>query len=213
MSDDVFAKHGTPIHVVLGQRVMRLPRAMHVYGTLLLIGLSFAYSASGADALVAKPATTRPTSSPTTQAVSRSAAARAVLRFHDLLKSADAPGATAPLATSPEPVRDADRRIKRLVGTLSGQDSDFSILDAKETGDVAVVLINDYLKGGRKTIDIKPWYLLRQQGEWKLLGKFTDFELKEYGFDEARLIQYRALEKWAERRESELRKEQPDCGC
>ncbi|MDB5321522.1 MAG: hypothetical protein JWN40_3153 [Phycisphaerales bacterium] len=212
MSDDVFAKHGTLTHVVLGQRMMRLPRAIHVYGTLLLIGLSFAYSAGGADALMAKPAT-RPTSSPTTQAVSRSAAARAVLRFHDLLKLADAPGATALLAASPEPVRDADRRIKRLVGTVAGPDSDFSILDALETGDVAVVLINDYLKGGRKTIDIKPWYLLRQQGEWKLLGKFTDFELKEYGFDEGRLIQYRALEKWAERRESELRKEQPDCGC
>lgn len=212
MRDDAFGKHLTLIRVASEQHAAPSVGATSAYGTFLLLVMTLVYSASAAtaaDATTPKP----PTSAPTTQIVAHSAPARAVQQFHDFLKSADTPGALAMLAVSPKPVRDADRRIKRLVATLSGRDWDFAILDAKETGDVAVVLINDYLKDGRKTIDIKPWYLIRQDGQWKLLGKFTDFELKEYSFDEARLAEYRALEKWSLKREHELRKEQPDCGC
>jgi hypothetical protein len=164
-------------------------------------------------AAVAVESATRPTTAATSRPVDRSAAARAVRQFHDALKANRVDQAGAVLAASPQPVRDAERRVKRMATTLSGVGWDFSVLDAKESGDVAVVMVNDHLKDGRKTIDIKPWYLLRQQGEWRLLGKFTDFELKEYGFDDARLAEYRALEQWAEQREPQLRKEQPDCGC
>jgi hypothetical protein len=212
MPDDALKQRGPEMGAAGAQHAVRKRRASPIYRTILLWVMTLGCTTLAADAPTAEP-TTRPATRPTTQPILRSAAARAVQRFHHLLKAADTAGATVMLAVSPQPVRDADRRIKRLIGTLAGRNSDFSLLDARESGDVAVVLINDHLKDGRKTIDIKPWYLLRQQGEWKLLGKFTDFELKEYGFDESRLAEYRALEKWAERREPELRKEQPYCGC
>jgi len=155
----------------------------------------------------------KPLNPATTQATTQAASARVVRQFHDALKGAKLADAFKFIASSPEPVRDAERRVKRLSTSLAGGNWDFSILDAKESGEIAVVLVNDFLKDGRKTVDIKPWYLIRQQGEWRLLGKFTDFELKEYGFDEGRIGDYRGLEKWAQEREVQLRKEQPDCGC
>ena len=35
----------------------------------------------------------------------------------------------------------------------------------------SVVVINDYLKDGRRTIDIRPWFLVKQDGKWKLARK------------------------------------------
>ncbi|MEZ0265950.1 MAG: hypothetical protein ACAI43_14565 [Phycisphaerae bacterium] len=156
-----------------------------------------------------KPATTRAaTTRPLTPA------GQAVFEFRALLRKGDRDAAQKLVATSPAPVRDAERRVKRLADVLAAPTKwDFRILDGKESGDVAVVLINDYLKDGRKTIDIKPWYLLRQEGKWKLLGKYTDFELDAYGFDAARIAEYRKLEEWAERRTPELRRDEPECGC
>jgi hypothetical protein len=161
----------------------------------------------------AAPTAARPASRPTTQRVFNHPAAAVVRRFHDHLKAERQDDARKLLATSAKPVRDAERRVKRLAASLSAGGYDFSVLDAKDGGDAAVVLINDFLKDGRRTIDIKPWYLVRQGGEWRLLAKFTDYELKEYGLGDATLAEFKKLEEWAERREPQLRKEQPDCGC
>lgn len=194
-SDDL-VRHDAPKHcwVVL-------------YGAGLFALMMFASMTAGADGQ------TKPATRATTQAKKLPECALVVRQFHDELRGAKVADALKLLAISPQPVRDAERRVKRLSASLSGATWDFSILDAKEAGDIAVVLIDDYLKDGRRTIDIKPWYLIRQQGQWKLLGKFTDFELKEYGFEAARIEAYRGLEKWANEREPQLRKEQPDCGC
>jgi hypothetical protein len=205
MPDDAFKQHSMLIQDVIAALRFQKHCSRALYGTVWLLMTILCTIAQAAESAATKPATT--------QAIITSAPARAVRQFHDALKSANLPDAAKLLAVSPQPVRDADRRIKRLSTALAGGGWDFSILDAKESGDIAVVLINDNLKDGRKTIDIKPWYLLRQQGEWKLLGKFTDFELKEYGFDEPRIAAYRALETWSQQREPQLRKEQPDCGC
>jgi len=162
-----------------------------------------------ADQAKPQPATTRATTRP----FPSSPAARAVQQFHDLLKINRQPDAASLLAASPKPVRDADRRLKRLAAALAGGSWDFVVVDAKDSGDLAVVIINEQLKDGRKTIDLQPWFLIRQDGQWKLLAKYTDFELKEYGFDEPTLAEYRKLEEWAHRREPDLRRELPDCGC
>jgi hypothetical protein len=207
MPDDAFPQHSGPRHVSPPRHDAQRHRDAFLYGTIVLGAIIFSGLTRAGDAPPAKPAPA------TTQANKNAPSAQAVRKFHDALKAAQLAEAQKLIATSPQPVRDAERRIKRLSTSLSGGAWDFSILDARESADVAVVLIDDYLKDGRKTIDIKPWYLIRQEGQWKLLGKFTDFELKEYGFDAARIADYRALEKWSQDREPQLRKEQPDCGC
>jgi hypothetical protein len=207
MPDDAFGQHTGAGGDDLIRRDAHKHCATLLYGAGFFVLMMFASIAMGAEGK-GKPATRA-----TTQAKKLPECALVVRQFHDDLRGAKVAEALKLLAISPQPVRDAERRVKRLSTLLSGANWDFSILDAKEAGDIAVVLIDDYLKDGRRTIDIKPWYLIRQQGEWKLLGKFTDFELKEYGFDAARIEAYRGLEKWANEREPQLRKEQPDCGC
>jgi len=181
------------------------PARLAVLITLLLC-ISAGFSIAGTPNPSSKP-TTKPTTRPLTPA------GQAVQQFHNLLKANQREAAGKLIATSPTPVRDAARRVKRLADAMANPTWDFSVLDGNESGDIAVVLINDYLKDGRKTIDIKPWYLVRQEGQWRLLGKYTDFELAEYGFDKARIEEFRKLETWSERRTPELRREQPDCGC
>jgi hypothetical protein len=210
MPDDAFGQHFRG----RGDDLIRHDAPKHwgmvLYGAGIFVLMMFASIAPGADGQ--GKAATRATAA-ATQARKLPECALVVRQFHDDLRGARVAEALKLLATSPQPVRDAERRVKRLSASLSGANWDFSILDAKEAGEIAVVLIDDYLKDGRRTIDIKPWYLIRQEGQWKLLGKFTDFELKEYGFEAARIEAYRGLEKWANEREPQLRKEQPDCGC
>jgi len=207
MPDDAFGQHLRAYGVDRERHVSRKQRAGLVYGTVLFVSIMLV-NRGAAEA----PAQTNEKPA-TTQAGKMSAVAVTVRQFHDALKAGKSDEAFKFIGSSPTPVRDAQKRVKRLATSLSGGGWNFEILDAKESGEIAVVVINDYLKDGRKTIDIKPWYLIRQQGEWKLLGKFTDFELKEYGFDAGRVAGYRGLEKWANEREPQLRKEQPDCGC
>jgi hypothetical protein len=207
MSDDAWEQHGKPIAVACVQHRGR--RAL-VAGVIL----SLISAAIGAEPEAGKlPRATPATTGATTRPFPSSPAAHAVQRFHDLLKSDRQAEAAKLLAASPTPVRDADRRLKRLAAALAGGSWDFTVVDAKDAGQLAVVIINEQLKDGRKTIDLKPWYLLRQDGQWKLLAKYTDFELTEYGFDETTLSEYRKLEEWAHRREPDLRRELPDCGC
>jgi hypothetical protein len=198
MPDDAARQHIHPSHVVPTRQI-----ALAAIPLLLLPLILRAGDTRPA------PATTRATTRP----FPTSPAARVVQQFRDLLQSNRHPDAAALLADSPKPVRDADRRLKRLAAALAGGSWDFAVVDAKDSGDLAVVIINEQLKDGRKTIDLQPWFLIRQAGQWKLLAKYTDFELKEYGFDEPTLAKYRGLEEWAHRREPDLRRELPDCGC
>lgn len=221
MPDDVPTQHDPRPNVAPRQHVapMRHPRAS--YWTLVLASLMPPLTAGAAEPLPSpgvhpRVPATKPTTKPNPAATRPSLQtplAQTVRDFRDALRANNQPAALALLATSPQPVRDADRRVQRLAKNLASGTWDFSLLDAKSTGDLGVVLINDHLKDTRQTTDIKPWYLLRQNGHWRLLGKFTDFELKEYDFDATTIDQYRALEDWADRRTPDLKKELPDCGC
>ena len=72
-----------------------------------------------------------------------SPAAQAALVFHDLLWSGNREEAAKLIATSPKPVRDVERRLKRLAEALAGHNWDFKVLEGREAGEIAVVLIND----------------------------------------------------------------------
>src|SRR3954463_15303843 len=100
MPDDASTQQRSRTGVVPTQHVARTQR---VYRTFALLIASLTHVASAAPAT--HPAT-RPRSLD-------SAPARAVTRFHDALKTNRSADALALIAASPQPVRDAERRVKR----------------------------------------------------------------------------------------------------
>lgn len=212
MPDDALTQHGAPANVYPTHHGARHWRHGATYWTLPLTGI---FTAShGIGAAEAPPSASRaPTTTPATQPLDKSAAAQLVRRFQADLRANDPAAAARNLATFAQPLRDTDRRLARMAKLYSGRTWDLSVLDAFEAGDVAVVLVNEHLKDGRRTFDVDPWYLVRQNGEWKLLPKPTDYDVPAYAFDPARLTEFQKLESWATARKAQLRKQQPDCGC
>lgn len=87
-----------------------------------------------------------------------------------------------------------------------GEDSDFEILEEKTEGDCAVVVINESMKDGRKSFDIDPAYLLKQDGEWRVFPDVSDWELAEQ-FAKDKVETYKRLEIWFKERKAELKKQ------
>jgi len=98
------------------------------------------------------------------------------------------------------PLRELRREdVARLVARFTKQGRDLEILDAKEEGEAAIVIVND--KGGVKTVDIDPLLLFRQHGEWKVV--LPDYRLiHRYGTNIAP-----SLGEWYSKRKDELKDE------
>jgi hypothetical protein len=93
----------------------------------------------------------------------------------------------------------------------------YGILEEKVNGDCAVLVLNESTKAGKKAFDIDPAYLIKQNGEWKVMPGFTKWDLSkeisaEYQpasmkLDEKKLAAYKELEKWFDERKAVLKKE------
>lgn len=95
--------------------------------------------------------------------------------------------------------------MKRFID-FTNKSWDFEIIEEKMEGDCAVVVINELKKEGRKTFDIDPAYLIKQEGEWKVFPDVPDWDLSEQvAKDEVET--YKKLEVWFEARAVELKKE------
>lgn len=81
-----------------------------------------------------------------------------------------------------------------------GGSSDFAILEAREEGDIAIVIVNKFLKGGRETVDIDPIPLLRQEGKWKVVPHIM-------AVPKRRLEAVPSLYKWYKERKEQLKKQ------
>jgi hypothetical protein len=94
--------------------------------------------------------------------------------------------------------------IKRFI-ELFGSGWDFDILEEKTEGDCAVVVINESKKHGKKSFDIDPAYLIKQNGEWRVLSGISDWnEAKQFAKD--KIESYKKLETWFESRSETLKK-------
>jgi len=122
--------------------------------------------------------------------------------FRARLVSGDEAGAKALLAkgvVDRSGKEDADGAFRHARGWAGGQ-SDFAILEAKEEADVAIVIVNKFLKGGRETVDIDPIPLLRQDGTWKVVPHIL-------ALGQDRLREISSLGEWYRKRKEELKKE------
>jgi hypothetical protein len=180
---------------------------------LSLIALSLSALLITSVTIAESPKPEKPATRPTTQAFLRFESAKVVRQAYLALKAGDLSAAKSLIADMPTPLRDLDKRLARLNKTYADEHLDFSVLDVKETGDIAVVIVGQFQTDGAKTFESQEWYLLRQNSHWKLLGDFNDFELSNYGFDKPRLDRYHELESWSEKRSTQLRKELTGCEC
>lgn len=77
-------------------------------------------------------------------------------------------GMTAKNKVLPERLQQQQRDLARpRFDRLSGG-SDFEILTERIDGDCALIIVNEFSKGGQVTIDLDPVYFIRQDGEWKV---------------------------------------------
>ncbi len=90
---------------------------------------------------------------------------------------------------------------------LTGKGWDFEIVEEKIEADCAVVVINESKKGGQKAFDLDPAFLIKQDGEWRVLPEVTDWKVaKKVAGD--KVGSFEKLSTWFETRSVELKKKE-----
>ena len=87
---------------------------------------------------------------------------------------------------------------------LTAKGWDFEIVEEKVEGDCAVVVIKESKKGGEKTVDLDPAYLIKQGDEWKVFPEVTDWEVAEHAAKD-KVAAFKKLEAWFTARKAELK--------
>lgn len=95
------------------------------------------------------------------------------------------------------------KRVQRIIDLLSGE-YDFEIIEEKIENNCAVIVINESLKGGEKAFDLDPVYLIKQDGEWKVMPDFTDWRIAEEVAKD-KVESYKKLKMWFNKRKGELK--------
>lgn len=86
---------------------------------------------------------------------------------------------------------------------------DFRTVDAREAGDVAVVMIEEQ-RIGHESAGLDPIYLVRVEQEWRVL--LIGFRHPLYGPSEERQDRCVQLAKWFEERAREIRRRKAEQG-
>ena len=93
------------------------------------------------------------------------------------------------------------------------------ILEEKISGDCAVIVANEKKVGGSEdALNIDPAFLIKQNGEWKVMPSLTEWNLLDrvpadkqpasMKLDETKVAAYKELEKWFDERSNALRDQQ-----
>jgi hypothetical protein len=84
---------------------------------------------------------------------------------------------------------------------------DFEIMEEKIDDDCAVIIINESKKEGRKSFDIDPVYLIKQDGAWMVFPHLTNWEIAEQVAKD-KVESYKKLEEWYKTRKAVIKKTQ-----
>ena len=71
---------------------------------------------------------------------------------------------------------------------------EFTVLEAIEEKDCAVVMINQTRQDGKKEMDLDPLYMLKQDGKWKVLTSFSTWDRDYYKLQPAQIEAFKKLE-------------------
>ncbi len=133
-------------------------------------------------------------------------ALQTVALFHDYLRARELGRAHEMLF---EPVRQKDyAAAARGASELARGWSDFSAVDAREDGDVAVAVIHEHLSQGRSATNYYPVCLVRQGGRWRILqGGYRE---READLPAGAHDRFGSLEAWFGERKAALLREAND---
>ena len=90
---------------------------------------------------------------------------------------------------------------------LTGKGWDFEIVEEKIEGDCAVVVINESKKEGKKAFDLDPAFLIKQEGEWRVLPEVTDWKIAKK-VATAKVASFEKLSTWFETRSEEIKEKE-----
>lgn len=140
-----------------------------------------------------------------------------ITTFSDRLNEGDVGGARALIANFPrfpETELDLDRSAKRHQHGARLEPISFKAAD-----DTAVVVAQEFgpteafdevsrIEAGTPVAlrrpDLDPAYMIRQNGEWKLLPELTEYDERYFDFTTVQLQRFAELEKWYESEEKRL---------
>jgi hypothetical protein len=94
-------------------------------------------------------------------------------------------------------------KVQRFID-LTGKGWDFEIIEERVEGDCAVVVINESKKEGKKAYDLDPAFLIKQDGEWRVLPEVTDWKIAKK-VAEDKVSSFEKLSTWFETRSEELK--------
>lgn len=124
---------------------------------------------------------------------------------------------TAQFEGASEEVNNYLKSLVRKVFKLSKEGWSFEILEEKISGDCAVIILNEIKEPGQNGLNIDPAFLIRQNGEWKVMPKLTQWDVSaripagqqpaSMKLDEKKIAAYQELEKWVDERTEALQKE------
>ncbi len=133
-------------------------------------------------------------------------ALQTVALFHDYLRAREL-GRVHELLF--EPVRQKDYAAAAVgASELSRGWSDFTAVDAREEGDVAVAVIHEHLAQGKPTRNYYPVCLVTQGGRWRILP--DGYRERKADLPADAYARFGVLEEWFGRRKAALLREAND---
>jgi hypothetical protein len=131
-------------------------------------------------------------------AVAADAPAKVCARYVESLKQADRTLAVSLSAHFPKMTTDSIRGLTtEVAAALRSQPMTILLESSKILGDCAVVI------GKQSVIDLDPVFMLKQNGQWRVLPTITSYEHSAYDLSQDQLKRFQELEAWFKEKKAE----------
>jgi hypothetical protein len=105
----------------------------------------------------------------------------------------------------PAEIQEGERRDLEEAAKLASSGSwHTTVVESRQDGCAAVVIVIEDLKRGQKATDYDPWYLVRTTAGWRILPMLTNHEVANAFVTEQDFASFEKLATWFEVRKSEL---------
>ncbi len=135
-------------------------------------------------------------------------AAAAANKFVDSLNQGDSYTSSELFATyekMPKEIMAQEvRKLGRIAQSCKRKEWHFSYVELGVAGNCAVAIVCEDVKRGKAAYDLDPLFMVRQEGDWKVVPGMSDLEYAEVLVSEDELEQLKQCQRWFEERKEEL---------